>query len=68
MDSLPTGSVQSWFIVAAVALIPLLVFATAEVICRVLPEKWRGLSERGGIPRADERECQRRRAEAPPVG
>jgi len=41
MDSLPTGSMQSWLIVAAVALTPLLAFVAAEVIGRVLRRKWR---------------------------
>jgi hypothetical protein len=41
MDSLPTGSMQSWLIVASVGLSPMLVFAVAGVIGRVLRCKWR---------------------------
>jgi hypothetical protein len=32
MDSLPTGSTQSWFIVAAVALSPVIVLCLADAI------------------------------------
>jgi hypothetical protein len=39
MDSLPTGPTQSWFIVAAVALSPMLVFFVAGLIRRVLRRK-----------------------------
>jgi hypothetical protein len=41
MDSLPTGATQSWFIVAAVGLSPIVVFFVADVIGWVLRCKWR---------------------------
>ena len=41
MDSLPTGATQSWFIVAAVGLSPILVFFVADVIGWVLRRRWR---------------------------
>jgi hypothetical protein len=41
MESLPTGPTQSWFIVAAVGLSPMLVFFIAGVIGRVLRREWR---------------------------
>jgi len=40
MDSLPTGATQSWFIVAAVGLSPIVVFFVADVIGWVLRRKW----------------------------
>jgi hypothetical protein len=40
MDSLPTGATQSWFIVAAVGLSPMLVFFVSGFIGRVLRRKW----------------------------
>jgi hypothetical protein len=48
MDSLPTGATQSWLIVAAVGLSPMLVFFLARVIRQFLRRKW---SERqsGGV-------------------
>jgi hypothetical protein len=47
MDSLPTGSIQCWLIVAAVALSPTLVFFVAQVIVEVLRRKWRERQPRG---------------------
>ena len=40
MDSLPTGPTQSWFIVAAVGLCPVLVLVMADLIGWVLRRKW----------------------------
>jgi hypothetical protein len=50
MDSLPTGSIQSWLIVAAVALSPTLVFFGAQAIVEVLRRKWRE-RQPGGLAR-----------------
>jgi hypothetical protein len=36
MDSLPTGSVRSWLIVATVALSPIIILFLADIIGRVL--------------------------------
>jgi hypothetical protein len=36
MDSLPTGTMQSWIMVAALGLSPMVAFFVAEVIGRVL--------------------------------
>jgi hypothetical protein len=49
MDSLPTGSTQSWLIVAAVGLSPFLMLFLADAIGRVLrlAEGQKGVSGRG---------------------
>jgi putative effector of murein hydrolase LrgA (UPF0299 family) len=45
MDSLPTGSTQSWFIVATVALSPIIILFLAGAIGQVLRQ---AKGERGG--------------------
>jgi hypothetical protein len=67
MDSLPTGSIQSWLIVAAIGLTPILVFVVAGVIGWVLRRRWRGHQPVDGPIRAEERETRSRRVEVPPM-
>jgi hypothetical protein len=45
MDSLPTGSMQSWLIVATVALTPIIILFLADTIGRIL----RQAKEKGGV-------------------
>jgi hypothetical protein len=45
MDSLPTGSVQSWVIVASASLSPILILFLADVIGRLFRFGWRRPSE-----------------------
>jgi len=67
MDSLPTGASQSWLIVAAVGLSPMLVFFIADTIGRVLRGKWR--ERQPASPAVGKAESKQRppRVEPPPT-
>ena len=45
MDSLPTGSMQSWVIVAAASLSPIVILFLADAIGRLFRHGWRRPSE-----------------------
>jgi len=45
MDSLPTGSMQSWFIVAAASVSPIVILLLADAIGRLFRFGWRRPSE-----------------------
>ena len=45
MDSLPTGTMQSWVIVAAASLSPIVILFLADATGRLFRHGWRGPSE-----------------------
>ena len=67
MDSLPTGATQSWLIVSAVGLSPMLLFFIADIIGRVLRRRWQ--ERQPGSPAVGKAESKQRpsRVEAPPT-
>jgi hypothetical protein len=67
MDSLPTGSVGSWLIVASVALTPLISFLLVDAIGRVRRRKPQARPEADRSGGTEAEEGGRRRGVAPPM-